>query len=265
MTFREFLDALCYVSGEQISVFVARTFLSEVTQDNFKSILNNISDDVIKSYLRPERNISKKFADEIESCYQREYLEEHLDDICCEDEKLPQLCDAFRRYCPDINEDNAIELVVKQFEKILKSAGKRKPSKKSSKKKCHISKEDVCSIQAVIVDLQYTVEKLQECSTGLLITSKESHLTNMEKSHDEWQSKFNQNYETFQKKNIELHYYAIIYPEIEVIDTIFNLSNFIDFASKYINKDNCIYIDFDSRIDEYKAYLKQLTKIIHTK
>ena len=87
----------------------------------------------------------------------------------------------------------------------------------------------------------------------------------MEKSHDEWQSKFNQNYETFQKKNIELHYYAIIYPEIEVIDTIFNLSNFIDFASKYINKDNCIYIDFDSRIDEYKAYLKQLTKIIHTK
>ena len=100
-------------------------FLSEVTRNNFESILNNISDDIIKSYLRPERNISKKFADEIESCYQREYLEEHLDDICCEDEKLPQLCDAFRRYCPDINEDNAIELVVKQFEKILKSAGKK--------------------------------------------------------------------------------------------------------------------------------------------
>ena len=265
MTFREFLDALCYVSGEQISVFVARTFLSEVTQDNFKSILNNISDDVIKSYLRPERNISKNFADEIKTYYQRENLEEYLDDMCYGDEKLPELYEAFKQYCPDINQDNAFELVAEQFEKMLNSAGKRKQGKESSEKECCISKEDVCSMQAIIVILQYTVERLQECSIGLLVTRKESHLTNVEKSHDEWQSKFNQNYETFQEKNTELYCYAAIYPEIEVIDTIFSLSDLIDFTARYINKDSGIYIDFDSQIDEYRAYLKQLIKIIYAR
>lgn|GEM_PF-5637359 len=266
MTFREFLDALCYVNDEQISLPVEETFLKEITQDeNFDSILKDMSNNVKRSYIRAGRNISGSLADELKKCYQREYLEEYLDSMCYGDEKLPQLCDAFKTYCPEINEENAIALVVEQFEKILKSAGKRKRSKKSSEKKYSISKEDGDSMKAIITDIQHTVKELQECSIGLLVTCKESHLTNMEKSHDEWQNKFNQNYETFQKKNVELHHYATIYPEIEVIDTIFNLSYLIDFTARYINKDNGVHIDGDSRIDEYEGYLEQLIEIIQTK
>ena len=122
MTFRDFIQAICNVTGEEFRPATAQTFLLAVTKDRLKATINSIKPSTFNSYLREGRNLSRSFACEIEADYIPTELKEYLNDMSKGRGGKQRLCDAFREYCPTIEPKNAIKQIVKLFEQMLLEA-----------------------------------------------------------------------------------------------------------------------------------------------
>lgn len=136
MTFRDFIQALCNATGEEFGPATAQTFLLTVTQDRFEATIDSIKPSTFNSYLREGRNLSKRFACEIEADYMPAELKDYLNGISKGRGGKQRLCDAFREYCRDIEPKNAIKQIVELFEQMLREAkqGRRTRAKAASKK-----------------------------------------------------------------------------------------------------------------------------------
>ena len=125
--FRRFVECVCFVNNESVTVRAASTILSELT-DYHPDFMNAFQTDFYKnlsSYLRKERNIAEDLARLVLEFYDPEKLKEYLRELCSDkdgelaEKKLQRLCDKLQEYYPDANKANVIELAAEEFKKML--------------------------------------------------------------------------------------------------------------------------------------------------
>ena len=162
MTFRNFIEAMCNVTGEELGPAAAQSFLLAVTQDGFEVTINSLKSSTFNSYLREGRNLSKSFACEIEADYMPTELKEYLNEISKGRGGKQRLCDAFREYCRDIEPKNAIKQIVKLFEQMLREA---KQSRRTRAKA--VSKKDEIAMPKDTEKLDCLLKELTICFSVL--------------------------------------------------------------------------------------------------
>lgn len=127
MIFRRFVEALCYVSHEEITVKAALTLLSvAIGEDRVQTIFPNTDvEKLMKSYMRSERNLSKPVAKEIREAFNetpdnRKELKESLCEQCfCNKERIARTKEAFGQYCPDLLNMEKIKVLKKEGSELL--------------------------------------------------------------------------------------------------------------------------------------------------
>ena len=127
MIFRRFVEALCYVSNEEITVKAALTLLSvAIGEDRVQTIFPNTDvEKLMKSYMRKERNLSKPVAKEIREAFNetsanRKNLKDSLCEQCfCDKERIARAKKAFGQYCPDLLNMEKIKVLKKEGSELL--------------------------------------------------------------------------------------------------------------------------------------------------
>lgn len=127
MIFRRFVETLCYVSNEEITVKAAFSLLKvAIGADHVQTIfLNKDSEKLMKSYMRSNRNLPKSVAKEIREAFNetsdnRKELKESLCEQCfCNKERIARTKEAFGQYCPDLLNMEKIKVLKKEGSELL--------------------------------------------------------------------------------------------------------------------------------------------------
>lgn len=127
MIFRDFVEALCYVSSEEITAKAALTLLRvAIGDDHVKSIFpTKDAELLIKSYMRSNRNLSKPVAQEIREAFNetpdnRRNLKESLCEQCfCNKERIARTMEAFGKYCPDLQKMTETKVLKRKGTELL--------------------------------------------------------------------------------------------------------------------------------------------------
>lgn len=248
MTFGEYVRAIRCISTEENNPDTAIALLNIVTNKALDIPRSDKEKSNITSYIRAGRNIPEKFAKEIKGFYKSKFLRSYLTSTCTKNERK-HLCDAFRKYCPEINDKNAINHSIRLFEEMLNSVITQERPESLHKKESKLSKKDLQYIQAIIMQMQSTMEKVLACSM-------------FKKRTPQHRKEFDPLFEEFLMQNLELHNYFVIYPQLELIDTVFRLSRALEFSLRSDCQMN-YSPGFYTLFNEYKNYLDQLIKTLH--
>jgi len=139
MIFRDFMEALCYVSNEEVTVAAALTLLkTAIGKDTVQTMFPNKKAEAnMKAYLRSDRNLKKTLAKDILENFNatkdnRNNLKESLCEQCfCDKERIAKTKEAFGKYCPDLQnmeetkilKKKGVTLLLDLFTTMLKKAG----------------------------------------------------------------------------------------------------------------------------------------------
>ncbi|MBR3044904.1 MAG: hypothetical protein IKH27_11025 [Oscillospiraceae bacterium] len=139
MIFRDFVEALCDVSNEEITVAAALTLLKEaIGEDAVQTLFPNKKVEAnMKAYIRSERNLKKSLAKDILEAFNttkenQNNLKEYLCEQCfCNNERIARTKAAFGKYCTELQnmegtkilKKKGVTLLLALFTTMLKEAG----------------------------------------------------------------------------------------------------------------------------------------------
>lgn len=269
MTFREFVKALCDVTGEKVGVPAAKTLLIEaIGKAPFEQWFELQGNSNLKSFLRTERNISAAAAFELYSIYQNEAnvkenkrrLKAYFEDCCLESpERIQRTIGAFRGDCSEIRKQNIGECLVQLFEKMLQQAIQGKQKQSSPKQEYQISKVDGRKIKDLAVRILRSMDMINEAAIRLL-----QHQDKNDADCDKYQAAFEAEVETFRLLVIELDLFADKYPKLEVIPELCKMADAIDFRVHYRVGDDGLSIVAAPSIESFRKSLKLLISLMQT-
>lgn len=180
LTFREYLEAFCYVSQEKLTAEFAFTFLKEGIGER---VTNEIlpggkTDDKLKSYIRPERNLSKNKAKSIKEEYtnkinakmHREDLRDYFTDHCLNgEERILRTQEAFSKYCPQLPskahaksaKKSILDSLEDLFITMLDLAIEGYRSKETEQRVTNDSEAYIVRIANALVEIKNTIQSLE--------------------------------------------------------------------------------------------------------
>ena len=237
MTFREFVEAICYANSTKFSIQAAEELLREIKKDKgFDKLLEKDFHSKMPSYLRKDRNISEKLAAEIRG-YKTKDLRQYISDQCQKKGGKQRLCDALQKYRPEVNEQTAIKCAVELFEEMLNSVITGRKNKPSTDRISSVSKKDEQDVyqtlpEPVVTDsstsssdeLYHLLQKLEKRAIKLFtdyLKSSAEYDTATQDERKEYDETICKEHEAFTTLNDMLSSLVVDYPDFSQLKDLF--------------------------------------------